>query len=163
MSFTHLDESGRARMVDVSAKNSTRRRARAVGEIFMAGETLNGIRQHGHKKGDVLAVARIAGILAAKKVADLVPLCHPIALTSVEVGFELLDGNGEESARVRCTAEVLTVAPTGVEIEALQAVQSALLCIYDMCKAVDPGMCMQGIRLLAKEGGRSGSYQAPDL
>ena len=148
-------------MVDVSAKDSTRRLARAVGEILMAAETLNRIRLHGHQKGDVLAVARVAGILAAKKVADLVPLCHPIALTSVEVGFELIDASGGESARVRCTAEVLTVGPTGVEIEALQAVQSALLNIYDMCKAVDRAMCMQGIRLLAKEGGRSGSYRAP--
>ncbi len=163
MSLTHLDESGRARMVDVSAKDSTRRRARAGGEILMARETLNLIRQHGHKKGDVLAVARIAGILAAKKVADLIPLCHPIALTLVEVDFDLLNGDGAEPARVHCTAEVLTVGPTGVEIEALQAVQSALLCIYDMCKATDRGMSMQGIRLLAKEGGRSGSYRAPDL
>ena len=153
-------------MVDVAGKASTRRIAVAGGRIEMLPATLAIIEAGTAKKGDVLGIARIAGIMAAKKTSDLIPLCHPLALTHVAVGFEVVHGDkssasstGSASAIV-CTATVETVGPTGVEMEALTAVQVALLTIYDMCKAVDRGMTMTGVKLLEKQGGKSGTYQA---
>lgn len=141
-------------MVDVGEKPATRRRARAEGRIRMQPETLALIREGGHGKGDVLAVARIAGIMAAKKTAELIPLCHSLPLSKIEVEFEL---RADEQA-VYCRATVETTAQTGVEMEALTAVQIGLLTVYDMCKSVDRGMTMEGIRLLEKSGGRSGEW-----
>lgn len=152
--LTHLDERGQARMVDVGDKPATRRRAVAEGTISMQADTLALVVSGGHKKGDVLAVARIAGIMAAKRTSELVPLCHPIALTRVEVELQADTGGN----LIRCTASAETVGPTGVEIEALTAVQIALLTIYDMCKAVDRGMVISGVQLLSKDGGRSGAW-----
>lgn len=152
--LTHLDERGQARMVDVGDKPATRRRAVAEGTIAMQADTLALVVSGGHKKGDVLAVARIAGIMAAKRTSELVPLCHPIALTRVEVELHTDTGGN----LIRCTASVETVGPTGVEIEALTAVQISLLTIYDMCKAVDRGMVISGVQLLSKDGGRSGAW-----
>ena len=150
-------------MVDVAGKASTRRIAVAGGRIEMLPATLAIIEAGTAKKGDVLGIARIAGIMAAKKTSDLIPLCHPLTLTHVAVGFEVVHGDksstGSASAIV-CTATVETVGPTGVEMEALTAVQVALLTIYDMCKAVDRGMTMTGVKLLEKQGGKSGTYQA---
>ncbi len=145
-------------MVDVGDKPATRRVALAEGRILMQAETLERIRNGEHKKGDVLGIARIAAIMGAKKTADLVPLCHPIALTHSDLGFELQD----DPPAVRAEARVETQGPTGVEMEALCAVQVALLTIYDMCKAVDRGMAMQDIRLLEKSGGRSGFWRRCD-
>jgi cyclic pyranopterin phosphate synthase len=153
--LTHIDELGRARMVDVGDKPATRRRAVASGHIVMESETLQLIASGGHKKGDVLAVARIAGIMASKRTPELIPLCHPLALTRVDIGLEL----DAERSRVVCTATVETQGPTGVEIEALNAVQIALLTVYDMCKAVDRGMCIGDVRLENKSGGRSGIWK----
>lgn len=153
--LTHLDARGEARMVDVGAKAATRRSAVAEGLIRMQPATLKLIVSGGHAKGDVLAVARVAGIMAAKKTAELVPLCHPIALTLVEV--ELTAQPAKRA--VHCRARAETHAPTGVEMEALTAVQAALLTIYDMCKAVDRGMTLDGVRLLEKSGGRSGTWK----
>jgi len=155
--LTHLDDKGEARMVDVGDKPATRRVAVAEGRITMQPETLALIAGGGHKKGDVLAVARVAGIMAAKRTSELVPLCHPIALDSVEVDLALDTAAGA----VRCEATARTHGPTGVEMEALTAVQVALLTIYDMCKAVDRGMTLEGIRLLHKSGGKSGEWNAP--
>src|ERR687891_114032 len=134
--LTHLDESGAARMVDVSAKDVTERTARATGRIVVASKTLNAIRSNTLQKGDVLAVARVAGIMAAKRTAELVPLCHPLPLNSVEVAFQLED----DPPSVRAEATVRTIARTGVEMEALVAVTVALVTIYDMVKAVDRSM-----------------------
>jgi cyclic pyranopterin monophosphate synthase len=156
--LTHFDAAGQAHMVGVAAKAETHRVARATGMIRMRSATLALIAGGSAAKGDVLGVARIAAIQGAKKTSELVPLCHPIALTRVGVGFELLDA---ESA-VRCTAEVETVGRTGVEMEALAAVQVALLTIYDMCKAADRGMVIDGVRLLEKRGGKSGDWVAAD-
>jgi len=153
--LSHFDSGGQARMVDVGAKPATRRRALAAGRIRMRRETLERVSEGGHRKGDVLAVARIAGIMAAKRTADLVPLCHPLPLSRVALAFEI---DGAASA-VECRAEVETVAPTGVEMEALTAVQVALLTVYDMCKAVDRGMVIDAVRLLEKSGGRSGTWR----
>lgn len=155
--LTHIDSAGQARMVDVGEKPATQRRARASGRIEMAGATLDLIATGSHKKGDVIAVARIAGIMAAKKTAELVPLCHPIALTRVEV--DLVARPEMTPPCVECSASAETVGPTGVEIEALTAVQIALLTIYDMCKAVDRGMVIADVRLEHKSGGRSGEWQ----
>lgn len=141
-------------MVDVGAKAATHRVAIATGRITMQPATLALIESGNAKKGDVLGVARIAGIMAAKKTSDLIPLCHPLALTRVAVEFELL----RDASSVQCTATVETVGPTGVEMEALTAVQVALLTIYDMCKAADKGMVMEGVRVLEKHGGKSGSW-----
>lgn len=149
--LTHFNQVGEAYMVDVSDKSVTKRIAVAEGQIRMLDKTLDLIKQGNHKKGDVLGIARIAGIMAAKRTADLVPLCHPLSLTSVTVDFRILD---EETA-VECRAQVQTSGQTGVEMEALTAVQVALLTIYDMCKAVDRGMIMTDIRLLEKIGGKS--------
>ncbi len=142
-------------MVDVGDKAETRRVAIAEGRILMAAETLRLIVAGEHRKGDVLGIARVAGIMAAKKTAELVPLCHPLALTRVEVA---LDALAEDNA-VGCMATVETVSRTGVEMEALTAVQVALLTVYDMCKSVDRGMTMTDIRLREKSGGRSGTWR----
>ncbi len=142
-------------MVDVGAKPATQRLAVAEGRICMQAETLERIRAGNHKKGDVLGIARIAGIMGAKRTADLIPLCHPLALTRVELELTL----ESNPAAVHCQASVATCGPTGVEMEALTAVQIALLTIYDMCKAVDRGMSMEQVRLLEKAGGKSGHWQ----
>jgi cyclic pyranopterin phosphate synthase len=153
--LTHFNEAGAAHMVDVGAKDLTQRVAVAEGCIEMQPETLAMVMAGSHKKGDVLGIARIAGIMASKRTADLIPLCHPIALT--HVGLDLEPQPAEN--RVRCVATAKTAGQTGVEMEALTAVQVALLTIYDMCKAVDRGMVMQGIRLLEKSGGKSGDWR----
>ena len=153
--LTHLTQAGDAHMVDVGDKPATRRRARAEGRIRMKPETLALIREGGHGKGDVLAVARIGAIMAAKKTAELIPLCHPLPLSRVEVEFEL---RPDEQA-VYCRATVEATARTGVEMEALTAVQIGLLTVYDMCKSVDRGMTLECIRLLEKSGGRSGEWR----
>ena len=153
--LTHFDAAGAAHMVDVGDKAETARTAIAEGWIHMQPETLARVRQGDHRKGDVLGIARIAGIMAAKKTADLIPLCHPLALTRVEVELTPAD----EPYGIHCRATVETHGRTGVEMEALTAVQIALLTIYDMCKAVDRGMTMQAIRLLEKRGGKSGHWR----
>ena len=155
--LTHFDAQGQAHMVDVSAKSETHRIARATGTIRMQGATLALIRAGTAKKGDVIGVARIAAIQAAKRTADLIPLCHPLPITRVAVEFEL----DEAASSVRCTAQVETLGRTGVEMEALTAVQVGLLTVYDMCKAADRGMVMDGIRVLEKHGGKSGDWVAP--
>jgi len=154
--LTHFDERGAARMVDVAGKDETHRVAVAGGSIRMLPATLALVRSGSAKKGDVLGVARIAAIQAAKRTSDLVPLCHPVPLTSVAVEFAI----DEPGSRIDCRATVECTARTGVEMEALTAVQVALLTIYDMCKAVDRGMTMGDIRLLEKSGGKSGRYSA---
>jgi len=159
-SLTHFDAQGQAHMVDVAAKASTHRVAVATGRIEMLPATLAIIESGTAKKGDVLGIARIAAIQAAKKTSDLIPLCHPLALTRVAVEFSVHPAQAAQAAHVVCTATVETVGPTGVEMEALTAVQVALLTIYDMCKAVDRGMTMTGVRLLEKHGGKSGSFVA---
>ena len=155
--LTHFDPGGQAHMVGVGAKLETHRMARACGEIRMLPATLQLIEAGNHKKGDVLGIARIAGIMAAKKTPELIPLCHSIPLTRVTVDFRADAGSGA----VYCEATAETVGRTGVEMEALTAVQVALLTIYDMCKAVDRGMVMTGIRLVEKVGGKSGHWLAP--
>lgn len=155
-SLTHFDAQGQAHMVDVAAKPATHRVAVATGRIVMLPGTLALIDSGTAKKGDVLGVARIAAIQGAKKTSDLVPLCHPLALTRVAVEFSVHAGE----PAITCTATVETVGPTGVEMEALTAVQVGLLTIYDMCKAVDRGMTITGVRLLEKHGGKSGSFKA---
>ena len=154
--FTHFDPAGQAHMVDVAAKDVTKRVARAGGRIAMRPETLALIGAGTAKKGDVLGVARIAAIQAAKRTSELIPLCHPLALTSVAVAFEADSALG--TIVIEVTAE--TVGQTGVEMEALTAAAVGLLTIYDMCKAVDRGMRIEGVRLLEKSGGRSGRYKA---
>jgi cyclic pyranopterin phosphate synthase len=153
--LSHLNAAGEARMVDVGGKPVSERRAVAEGVIRMQAETLGLILSGGHKKGDVLAVARIAGIMAAKKTAELIPLCHPIPIASVDI--ELTPDEGANLVRARAT--VTTTAQTGVEMEALVAVEIALLTIYDMCKAVDRGMTITDIGLVAKHGGQSGDWR----
>ena len=156
--LTHFDAQGHARMVDVAAKPATHRVAVARGTIRMQPGTLRLIVSGGHRKGDVIGVARLAGIMAAKRTSDLVPLCHPIALTGVEV--ELWADESRDS--VECRARVETIGPTGVEMEALTATQVALLTVYDMCKAVDRGMTIESIRLVEKRGGKSGDWVRPE-
>jgi cyclic pyranopterin phosphate synthase len=156
--LTHFDTQGQAHMVDVSAKDATHRVARASGVIRMLPATLALIESGHAKKGDVLGVARIAAIQGAKRTADLVPLCHPLPITRVAVDFEM----DIAASLVRCTAQVETLGRTGVEMEALTAVQVGLLTVYDMCKAVDRGMVMGDIRLLRKSGGKSGEWVAAD-
>ncbi len=153
--FTHFNAAGEAHMVDVGDKPQSRRRAICEGRISMQPETLSMILQGGHKKGDVLGVARIAGIMAAKRAPELIPLCHPLMLTKVEIDFAA----DEASHSIGCRAHVETLGQTGVEIEALCATQIALLTIYDMCKAVDRGMTLSDIRLLEKSGGKSGTWE----
>lgn len=152
--LTHLDDAGAAHMVDVGAKATTSREAVAEGRISMTADALSAIRDGTAKKGDVLAVARVAGIMAAKKTSDLIPLCHPIALSSATVDFDF------EDKGLRVTATARTSGQTGVEMEALTAASVALLTLYDMAKALDKGMIMSGIRLLSKSGGRSGDWRA---
>jgi cyclic pyranopterin phosphate synthase len=159
-SLTHFDAQGQAHMVDVAAKAATHRIAVASGRIEMLPATLAIIESGTAKKGDVLGIARIAGIQAAKKTSDLIPLCHPLALTRVALAFSLHQATANQPSHVACTATVETVGPTGVEMEALTAVQVALLTIYDMCKAVDRGMTMTDVKLLEKHGGKSGSFIA---
>jgi cyclic pyranopterin phosphate synthase len=156
--LTHFDEHGRAHMVDVAGKPATHRVAVAHGRIEMLPGTLAIIQSGTVKKGDVLGIARVAGIQASKKTSDLIPLCHPLALTRVAVDFTVQPAAGERRPCVECTATVETVGPTGVEMEALTAVQVALLTIYDMCKAADRGMTITDVRLLEKHGGKSGSF-----
>jgi cyclic pyranopterin phosphate synthase len=158
--LTHFDAQGQAHMVDVAAKPATHRVAVAGGRIEMHAATLALIESGTAKKGDVLGIARVAGIMAAKKTSDLIPLCHPLALTRVAIEFEVSKANDTRADNVFCTATVETVGPTGVEMEALTAVQVALLTIYDMCKALDRGMTITDCKLLEKHGGKSGSYVA---
>ena len=154
--LTHFDAQGQAHMVDVAAKASTHRIAVAEGRITMLPDTLALIQGGTAKKGDVLGIARLAGIMAAKKTSDLIPLCHPIALTRVAVDFDIEPATHS----VRCTATAECTGQTGVEMEALTAASVALLTIYDMCKAVDRGMVMGGVRLMEKSGGKSGRFVA---
>ncbi|MGD2171237.1 MAG: cyclic pyranopterin monophosphate synthase MoaC [Gammaproteobacteria bacterium] len=154
--LTHFNQAGEAHMVDIGDKNASARRAVAGGRIVMQPETLALIEQGGHKKGDVLGVARVAGIMATKRTAELVPMCHPLALTHVAVDFEI----DADSNAVDCTVTAETTGRTGVEMEALTGVQVALLTIYDMCKAVDRGMIISEVRLLEKSGGKSGHWKA---
>ena len=153
--LTHLDAQGKARMVDVGGKAESRRVAVAEGRIAMSAEALAAIRDGTVPKGDVLAAARIAGIMAAKRTAELIPLCHPLALDAVTVDFEIEDG------AVRVIASASLTGRTGVEMEALTAASIVLLTIYDMAKALDKGMIISGIRLLEKRGGKSGDWKAP--
>lgn len=152
--LNHFNARGEAHMVDVGGKDTTKRRAVAEGQIKMQAETLQRILQGDNKKGDVLGVARIAGIMAAKKTSELVPLCHPLSLTHVDI--ELI--SDEAHSCVDCRATVETQGNTGVEMEALTAVQISLLTIYDMCKAMDRGMSMEKVQLLSKSGGKSGEW-----
>jgi cyclic pyranopterin monophosphate synthase len=152
--LTHLDDSGAAHMVDVSAKADTVREAVAEGRITMSAEALAAISEGSAKKGDVLATARIAGIMAAKKTSELIPLCHPLMLSKVSVDFAFEDGG------IRVTSLVRLTGQTGVEMEAMTAVSVALLTIYDMAKALDKGMVISGVRLLSKSGGKSGDWRA---
>ncbi|PJF24929.1 MAG: cyclic pyranopterin monophosphate synthase MoaC [Phototrophicales bacterium] len=155
-SLTHLDESGAAKMVDVGAKPDSERIAVAAGTVFMQAETLRLIREGMIKKGDVLTIARIAGIMAAKKTSELIPLCHSIPLTHVDIALELDD----EASAVNITATARTIGKTGVEMEALTAITTAALTIYDMAKAVDRAMRISDIRLIEKSGGVHGDYKA---
>lgn len=154
MNLTHFNEQGRAHMVDVSRKAPTHRVARATATVHMTAETMDKIRQGRIGKGDVLAVAQVAGIMAAKKNSDLIPMCHPLLLTKVDITFELAEAALHVCSEVRCTGE------TGVEMEALTAVSVAALTVYDMCKAVQRDISITDIRLLYKEGGKSGVYKA---
>ena len=164
--LTHFDSQGQAHMVDVAAKPATHRIAVVQGRIDMQPATLELIMSGSAKKGDVLSIARIAGIMAAKKTSDLIPLCHPLALTHIAIDFVANSAdqasakglNGDKPTSISCTATVETVGPTGVEMEALLAANIALLTIYDMCKAVDRGMTITDVKLLEKHGGKSGSF-----
>jgi len=152
--LTHIDAKGAAHMVDVSAKEETTRQAIATGDIDLSEEAAAAIRDGGAQKGDVLAVARVAGIMAAKRASDIIPLCHPLPLSKVAIGLDLV-GNS-----ITATATVRTKGQTGVEMEALTAVSAALLTIYDMVKAIDKGMIIRDIRLIEKTGGKSGTWHA---
>ncbi len=157
MEFTHFDTEGNAWMVDVGGKEETSREAVARGSIFMSRECFEKVREGSMKKGDVLGVARIAGIMGAKKTSDLIPLCHILNLTKLAVEFEL----NEEANEIRAFCTVKTTGRTGVEMEALTGVSTALLTVYDMCKAVDKTMEIGGIRLCTKKGGKSGDFVHP--
>jgi len=154
--LTHFDSSGQAHMVNVGDKPNTHRIAIATGSISMLPATFDLVEAGSHKKGDVLGIARIAGIQASKKTSELIPLCHPLALSHVSLQFEL----DRKTSSIRCQVQAETTGPTGVEMEALTAVQVALLTIYDMCKAVDRGMVMGDVKLLEKTGGKSGTWVA---
>ena len=156
--LTHFDASGQAHMVNVGDKPNTHRIAIATGKITMLPETFKMVEAGNHKKGDVLGIARIAGIQASKRTSDLIPLCHPLALTHVSLEFRT---NSQDSS-IACQVRAETTGPTGVEMEALTAVQVALLTIYDMCKAVDRGMVMGDVKLLEKSGGKSGEWKATE-
>jgi cyclic pyranopterin phosphate synthase len=154
--LTHFNSAGQAHMVDVAAKPDSHRVAIAVGRIVMRPETLQKIQEGNASKGDVLGIARVAAIQGAKRTSELIPLCHPISLSSVSIEFKVLvDDNA-----VECSAQAETVGRTGVEMEALTAVSVALLTIYDMCKAIDRGMRIEGLRLMEKRGGKSGHWKA---
>jgi cyclic pyranopterin monophosphate synthase len=153
--LTHFNPDGEAHMVDVGAKDITLRTAIAEGRIYAKPETLALIQQGGHAKGDVLGVARVAGIMAAKKTSELIPLCHPLTLTHIEIDLRVLP----QEHCVQCRATVETRERTGVEMEAMMAIEVALLTIYDMCKSVDRGMTLSDIRLLEKSGGKSGTWK----
>ena len=159
--LTHFDAQGQAHMVDVAAKAATHRIAVARGRTTLLPATFALVQSGTAKKGDVLGIARIAGIQAAKKTSDLIPLCHPLALTRVAIEFEALPADETGAPAIICTATVETVGPTGVEMEALPAVQVALLTVYDMCKAVDRGMTITDVRVREKHGGKSGSFTNP--
>jgi cyclic pyranopterin monophosphate synthase len=159
MELTHFDDAGRARMVDVGAKPDTAREAVAAGAVRMRAETLALVRAGQLAKGDVLAVAQVAGIMAAKRTPEIIPLCHTLLLTGVELAFELEEGPGEGEGAVQIRAGVHTFGKTGAEMEALTAVSAAALTIYDMCKAVDRAMTIDAIRLLRKSGGKSGLFE----
>lgn len=152
--FTHFNEAGRAKMVEVGDKLNTRREAVATGSIYMKAETLKRIIDKSISKGDVLAVSQVAGIMAAKKTSDLIPMCHNIILTGADINFDI----DEKNSRINIEAVVRTTGKTGVEIEALTAVSTAALTIYDMCKAVDRGMTITEIKLVKKTGGKSGDF-----
>jgi|UniRef100_UPI004047BEE9 cyclic pyranopterin monophosphate synthase len=154
--LTHFDDSGQAHMVNVGDKPNTHRIAIATGQIMMLPTTFQMIEAGSHKKGDVLGIARIAGIQASKRTSDLIPLCHPLALTHVSLDFK----TDESTSTIQCQVRAETTGPTGVEMEALTAVQVALLTIYDMCKAVDRGMVMGDVKLLEKSGGKSGEWKS---
>jgi cyclic pyranopterin phosphate synthase len=158
MGLTHFDEAGRARMVDVSGKPETPREAVAAGEVHMRAATLALIREGRMAKGDVLAVAQVAGIMAAKRTPEIIPMCHTLLLTGVEIRFALEDADGGVGI-ARIQAMVRTVGKTGAEMEALTAVSAAALTIYDMCKAVDREMSIERVRLLRKSGGKSGTFE----
>ena len=155
MELTHFDAAGRAHMVNVTDKQDTDRVAVAAGRVVMAAETLSRIETGLIGKGNVLAVAQVAGIMAAKKTWEIIPMCHPLLLTGVEIGFSF----DIAASAIDIRAEVKTTGKTGVEMEALTAVSAAALTIYDMCKAIDRGMCVENIRLLRKSGGRSGVFE----
>ena len=157
--LTHLNEQGAAHMVDVGQKEITHRSACAEGYVVMQPETLLMITEGRHKKGDVFATCRIAGIMAAKKCSELIPLCHALNLSSVTLELEAINASADSGAKVRVTSTCKLDAKTGVEMEALTAVSIACLTMYDMCKAVDKGMVIEGVRLLEKLGGRSGHYK----
>ncbi|MDR1248673.1 MAG: cyclic pyranopterin monophosphate synthase MoaC [Treponema sp.] len=161
--FTHFDEQGRAVMVDVSAKDATFRTALAGGDIAVSAETLAAIRGGTAGKGDVLGTARIAGIMAAKKTSDIIPLCHPLNFEACAVDFSVVEApaGGAELPRIEALCSVKLSGKTGAEMEALMGVSAALLTIYDMCKALDRGMVMGNIRLLEKSGGKSGHFLRP--
>ena len=154
--LTHFDSTGEAHMVDVSAKQDTHRIAIASGSIHMQANTLKVIQEGTAKKGDVLGIARVAAIMASKRTSDLIPLCHPLAITRVTVNFEIV----EDQNKINCTAQVETLGKTGVEMEALTSVQIGLLTIYDMCKAIDRGMTINNVRVEEKHGGKSGDWKA---
>ena len=156
--LTHFDGEGRARMVDVAGKDETERTATATGSVLMRPETLQLILDGGHKKGDVLAVARLAGIMAAKRTPDLIPLCHPLALTSIDLDLSCDAARNAVAIKATCALK----GRTGVEMEAMTAVSVAALTVYDMCKAVDRAMTITEVRLLHKSGGKSGTYTADD-
>ena len=153
MDFTHLNDAGHARMVDVSSKPKTSREAKAAGKIMMNAETLAAVKSGGITKGDVLAVAQVAGIMAAKKTSDVIPMCHPLMLTSVDISFEYMEDGITIAATVKCSGE------TGVEMEALTAVSVAALTVYDMCKSMQKDMMITDIRLMEKIGGKSGEFR----
>jgi len=159
MDLTHINEQGHAKMVDVTSKDDTKRIAIAAGSIFMAPATLRQITDGKIKKGDVLSVAQVAGIMAAKKTYEIIPMCHSLLLTGSDIHFEC----DEENSAIHITVTVKTTGKTGVEMEALTAVSAAALTIYDMCKAIDRDMIIQNIRLIEKSGGKSGHYQRESL
>ena len=159
MDLTHINEQGHAKMVDVTSKDDTKRIAIAAGSIFMAPATLRQITDGKIKKGDVLSVAQVAGIMAAKKTYEIIPMCHSLLLTGSDIHFDC----DEENSAIHITVTVKTTGKTGVEMEALTAVSAAALTIYDMCKAVDRDMIIQNIRLIEKSGGKSGHYQRESL
>jgi len=157
--LTHVDQQGNANMVDVSAKSESTRQAVAEGFVYMSEETIQQVVEHTNRKGDVLTTAKIAGIMAAKRCADLIPLCHPLMLSKVDVDFEVQAEHG----RIRTTAMCKLTGKTGVEMEALTAVSVATLTLFDMCKASDPSMIIDGIKVLNKIGGKSGDWNYPNL